>query len=97
MEDTAARAVAIVGVGAVLPEAPSAAAFWENVKGGRYCISDVTLDRWDPALYYDPDRREWALYALIPVGVGLAYLLYYAIAGRKEEEQARDTQDRRTL
>jgi hypothetical protein len=49
------------------------------------------------ALYYDPDRREWALYALIPVGVGLAYLLYYAIAGRKEEEQARDSQDRGTL
>lgn len=57
MEDTTARAVAIVGVGAVLPEAPSAAAFWENVKGGRYCVSDVTPERWDPALYYDPDPR----------------------------------------
>jgi len=49
------------------------------------------------ALYFDSDRREWALYALIPTGIGLAYLLYYAIAGRKEEEQTRDTQDRRTL
>lgn len=49
------------------------------------------------ALYFDPRQREWALYALIPMGVGLAYLLYYAVEGRKEEEQARDTQDRRTL
>jgi|GEM_PF-5898612 len=44
------------------------------------------------ALYFDPDRREWALYALIPTGVGLAYLLYHAVEGRKEEEQARDSQ-----
>src|SRR6516225_2204675 len=55
MESTAYRAVAIVGVGAVLPDAPNVGAFWENVKNGRYSISEVTPDRWDPALYYDPD------------------------------------------
>ena len=55
MEDTGYRAIAIVGVGAVLPDAPNVATFWENVKSGRYSISDVTPDRWDPALYYDPD------------------------------------------
>ena len=31
------------------------ATFWQNIKDGRYSISDVTPDRWDPALYYDPD------------------------------------------
>ena len=30
MDDTAARAIAIVGVGAILPDAPSAPAFWRN-------------------------------------------------------------------
>ena len=55
MEDTAYRAIAIVGTGAVLPDAPNVAAFWENVKGGRYSIREVSPDRWDPALYYDPD------------------------------------------
>ncbi len=55
MEDTAHRAIAIVGTGAVLPDAPNVAAFWENVKAGRYSISEVTADRWDPALYYDAD------------------------------------------
>src|SRR5690349_69060 len=55
MENTANRAIAIVGAGAVLPDAPNVAAFWENVKSGRYCISEVQRDRWDPSLYYDSD------------------------------------------
>ncbi len=55
MEDTAYRAIAIVGVGAILPDAPNVTAFWDNVKKGRYSITDVTPDRWDPAFYYDPD------------------------------------------
>src|SRR5690348_1137701 len=55
MDDTAHRAIAIVAVGAVLPDAPNAAAFWDNIKRGRYCVSDVDRERWDPALFYDPD------------------------------------------
>ena len=55
MENTAHRAIAIVGVGAVLPDAPNVPAFWENVKNSRYSVSEVTPDRWDPAFYYDPD------------------------------------------
>ncbi len=57
MESTAHRAIAIVGAGAVLPDAPNVAAFWENVKNGRYSISDVSPDRWDPAFYYDADPK----------------------------------------
>ncbi len=49
--------IAIVGISAVMPEAPDAAAFWDNIKGGRYCISDVPPERWDPALYYDADPK----------------------------------------
>jgi acyl transferase domain-containing protein/NAD(P)-dependent dehydrogenase (short-subunit alcohol dehydrogenase family)/acyl carrier protein len=55
MEDTANRAIAIVGAGAILPDAANVAAFWENVKQGRYSITEVASDRWDPAFYYDPD------------------------------------------
>src|SRR5579862_6304662 len=55
MENTAARAIAIVGVGAILPDAPNASAFWQNIKNGRYSISEVQPDRWDPADYYDAD------------------------------------------
>jgi acyl transferase domain-containing protein/NAD(P)-dependent dehydrogenase (short-subunit alcohol dehydrogenase family)/acyl carrier protein len=55
MEDTSYRAIAIVGAGAILPDAPNVPAFWENVKNGRYSITEVDSERWDPALYYDPD------------------------------------------
>jgi acyl transferase domain-containing protein/acyl carrier protein len=51
------EAVAIIGVGAILPDAPDVPTFWQNVAGGRYSISEVDPARWDPALYYDPDPR----------------------------------------
>jgi acyl transferase domain-containing protein/NAD(P)-dependent dehydrogenase (short-subunit alcohol dehydrogenase family)/acyl carrier protein len=57
MSDVACKSVAIVGVGAILPDAPNARTFWENVKTGRYSISDVSAERWDPGLYYDPDPK----------------------------------------
>src|ERR1019366_5759652 len=56
MENSSYRDIAIVGVRAVLPDAPNVAAFWQNVKNGRYSISEVTPNRWNPALYYDPDH-----------------------------------------
>ena len=49
------RAIAIVGIGAILPDAPDAASFWANLTAGRYSISEVPGDRWDPARYYDAD------------------------------------------
>ncbi|MFI5107260.1 MAG: SDR family NAD(P)-dependent oxidoreductase [Terriglobales bacterium] len=55
METNAHRAIAIVGLGAVLPDAPNVSAFWENVKNRRYSISEVRPERWDPELYYDSD------------------------------------------
>ncbi|HEX6229288.1 MAG TPA: type I polyketide synthase, partial [Solirubrobacterales bacterium] len=47
--------IAIVGVSAILPEAPDADRFWDNLSEGRYAISEVDPERWDPALYFDPD------------------------------------------
>ncbi len=55
MENTSHRAIAIVGVGAILPDAPNVATFWENLKNGRYSITEVAPSRWDPTLYYDAD------------------------------------------
>ena len=47
--------IAVVGVSAIMPDAPDAATFWANIKAGRYSISDVPPGRWDPELFYDPD------------------------------------------
>lgn len=57
MSETAHRAIAIVGAGAILPDAPNVSTFWKNVTDGRYSISDVSPDRWDPNLYFDPDPK----------------------------------------
>ena len=51
------NAVAVVGVGAVLPDAPDVPTFWSNLKAGRYSISGVPRDRWDPDFYFDPDPK----------------------------------------
>ena len=56
MESTADRAIAIVGTGAILPDARNVSAFWENVKNGRYSITDVPSNRWSIKFYYDPDH-----------------------------------------
>ncbi|MCB0044825.1 MAG: SDR family NAD(P)-dependent oxidoreductase [Caldilineaceae bacterium] len=55
MSSAADRAVAIVGVGAILPDAPNAPAFWQNILNKRYSISEVPPGRWSVADYYDPD------------------------------------------
>jgi acyl transferase domain-containing protein len=55
MSDTIDRAIAIVGVGAILPDAPDARSFWNNLRDGRYSISEVPHERWDPARYFDSD------------------------------------------
>ncbi len=55
MSSDADRAIAIVGVGAVLPDAPNAPAFWQNICNKRYSIREVPPERWSPEDYYDPD------------------------------------------
>ena len=37
--------IAIVGVSAILPDAPDVATFWHNLEEGRYSISDVDPER----------------------------------------------------
>ncbi|MCW5852349.1 MAG: acyltransferase domain-containing protein, partial [Anaerolineae bacterium] len=49
------RAIAVVGVGALLPDAPNAPAFWHNIRSKRYSITEVPPERWSIADYYDPD------------------------------------------
>ncbi|USX55200.1 beta-ketoacyl synthase N-terminal-like domain-containing protein [Lentzea sp. HUAS12] len=49
--------IAIVGIGAVFPGAPDAAAFWRNIAAGVDAIGEIPPGRWDPATYYDQDSR----------------------------------------
>ncbi len=49
--------IAIVGVGAVLPDAPDVSAFWRNLQSGHCAIDEVPNDRWDPELLWSADRK----------------------------------------
>ncbi|MGA8247863.1 MAG: polyketide synthase, partial [Nocardioides sp.] len=55
MNEHAVSPIAVVGVSAIMPDAPDATSFWQNLRDGRYSISEVPPERWDPELYYDPD------------------------------------------
>ncbi|MDW8269392.1 MAG: beta-ketoacyl synthase N-terminal-like domain-containing protein, partial [Anaerolineae bacterium] len=57
MNDSNHAPIAIVGIGAILPDAPNASAFWQNIKNKRYSITEVPPERWSIADYYDPDPR----------------------------------------
>lgn len=53
--DMSNRAIAVVGLGAILPDAPNARAFWENILAKRYSITETPPERWLISDYYDPD------------------------------------------
>ena len=55
MEDSTGRAIAIVGLGAILPDAPDVQQFWQNIIEKRYSIREVPAERWSTVDYYDPD------------------------------------------
>jgi acyl transferase domain-containing protein/phosphopantetheinyl transferase len=50
--------IAIVGLACRFPGARDVAAFWENVVVGRDVTGDVPRDRWDPAVFLDPDSKQ---------------------------------------
>jgi len=49
--------VAIIGLGAVMPDADNAGAYWRNILEGRDSIRQVPPERWRPEDYYDPDPK----------------------------------------
>ncbi len=55
MSDAYDRAVAIVAVGALLPDAPDRDTYWKNILNRRYSIIETPPDRWSISDYYDPD------------------------------------------
>ena len=52
------EAIAIVGAGGIFPDAPTPAAFWDNLASGRCSSREVPAGRWavDPASVFDPAK-----------------------------------------
>jgi 3-oxoacyl-(acyl-carrier-protein) synthase/acyl carrier protein len=49
------KMIAIVGMGAILPDASDVSSFWKNIESSKYSITDIPADRWKQELYFDPD------------------------------------------
>jgi acyl transferase domain-containing protein len=47
--------VAIIGIACVFPGASNLDAYWRNIISATDAITDVPPDRWDPAVFFDPD------------------------------------------
>jgi acyl transferase domain-containing protein/acyl carrier protein/NADP-dependent 3-hydroxy acid dehydrogenase YdfG/1,4-dihydroxy-2-naphthoyl-CoA synthase len=52
---SAADAVAIIGASGRFPKSPDLDVFWDNIRAGRDCITEVPRERWDVATYFHPD------------------------------------------
>ncbi len=50
--------IAIVGLAGRYPKAATIQDFWKNLQDGLDCITEIPPDRWDHALYFDPDRDK---------------------------------------
>ncbi|HLG74758.1 MAG TPA: beta-ketoacyl synthase N-terminal-like domain-containing protein, partial [Chloroflexota bacterium] len=51
-----AAAVAIVGMGCIMPGATDLRTFWDNILNKVDAITEIPESRWDWRRYYDPDR-----------------------------------------
>ena len=44
--------IAIIGMAALMPDAPNVETFWSNVLEGKVSIKEMDVDRWDPSDFY---------------------------------------------
>lgn len=48
--------IAIVGLGGRYPQAENLDRFWENLKAGKDCITEIPPERWDGGRYFDQSK-----------------------------------------
>ncbi len=50
--------IAIIGIAGQYPMADTIEAFWENLKAGRDCITEIPVERWQLAEFYEGDPEK---------------------------------------
>lgn len=55
--------IAIIGLSGRYPQADNLDEFWEVLKSGRDCITEIPAERWDLLKYYDPDKKAGKTYS----------------------------------
>ncbi|MEV0689371.1 SDR family NAD(P)-dependent oxidoreductase [Streptomyces sp. NPDC050388] len=95
----AAVPIAIIGVSGSFPQAPDLAAFWDNLRDGRDCITEIPEDRWDWRAMHDdpatPGNRKHVRWGGFLDGADRFDPLFFGISPR--EALAMDPQQRLLL
>lgn len=50
--------IAIIGLSGSYPQARDLEGFWEILKDGRNCITEIPVDRWDHSKYFDKNKDQ---------------------------------------
>ena len=50
--------IAIIGLSGHFPSAPDLRTFWENLKAGKDCITEIPPERWSLEGFYEPEIEE---------------------------------------
>ncbi|MEH1778399.1 MAG: SDR family NAD(P)-dependent oxidoreductase [Nostoc sp.] len=50
--------IAIIGISGRYPQADNLETFWENLKTGKNCVTEIPKERWDYRQYYDPEKNK---------------------------------------
>ena len=86
---SSSRDVAIIGVSGRYPQAANLHEFWENLKNGRDCVSEIPRERWDHAPLYHPERnqagRSYSKWGGFIAGVDQFDALFFNISPREAE------------
>ncbi len=81
--------IAIIGLAGRYPMARDLDAFWENLKTGRDCITEIPPERWDYRRYYDPEKgrpdRIYSKWGGFLDGVDLFDPLFFNISPKEAE------------
>ncbi len=87
--DPGSSDIAIVGVAGRYPQAGNLAAFWANLSQGKDSITEIPVERWDHAAYFDEDRSQpgktYGKWGGFIDGVDLFDPLFFNISPREAE------------
>ncbi|WP_412679436.1 amino acid adenylation domain-containing protein [Brevibacillus fortis] len=50
--------IAIIGVSGRYPKARNTQEFWNNLRDGKDCITEIPKERWNHSLYFDEDKNK---------------------------------------
>lgn len=58
-KESGALNIAIIGIAGRYPRAGNVQEFWQNLRYGKDCITEIPQDRWDHRLYFDKDKNKF--------------------------------------